>query len=82
MLMRMATTDADAALILYGAISLQRHRASVRHACAFEWLGGDRVGDKPETPTTTSCSSAVTGADAAVGDGENEADDVDHDARC
>jgi hypothetical protein len=80
--MRTATTDADAALILYGAISLRGHRASVRHAYAFEWLGGDRVGDKLKTPTTTSCSPAVTGADAAVGDGENEAKDIDHDARC
>ena len=39
MLMREATTDVDAALILYGAIGPRRQRASVRCICAVEQLG-------------------------------------------
>ncbi len=75
--MREATIDVDAALILYGAISPRRQRASVRCACAFEQLGGNRAGDESKTLTATSCSSAVNGADVADGNGENEAEIAD-----
>jgi hypothetical protein len=68
--MREATTDVDAALILYGAIGPRRQRASVRCICAVEQLGGDRAGDEPNTLTATSGISAVNGADVADSDGE------------